>query len=553
MKQDHDFAREAEMIPIRDIALKMNIPESSIEYYGQYKAKINMDFCLKCEDRPNGKLILVSAISPTAAGEGKTTTSIGLVEGLCKIGKKAAGVLREPSLGPVYGIKGGATGGGRAQVVPSEDINLHFTGDFHAITSAHNMLAALLDNGIYQRKIKINPKRIVWNRVVDINDRALRNIIVGLGSATDGVAHESSFDITAASEIMAILCLSKNLSELKEKIGNIILGYDYREKPIHASNLGVAGSITVLLKDAIKPNLVQTLENNPVFVHGGPFANIAQGSNSIIATRLALKLNDYVVTEAGFGSDLGAEKFFNLVSPYAGFSPSIMVLVATIRAIKMHGGASMERIKQEDLVALENGLVNLERHLENAKKFGIDTVVALNRFPSDTTDEIELIRKYCEKIDVPMAVSDVFEKGGEGGEDLAKIVVERIDQDRTKFAPIYDWKDSVENKINIIAREIYRAEKVEYETEALDDMKLIYNLKLEDLPICMAKTQMSFSDDPNKLGAPSGFTMKVRRVLIAAGAGFLIPLTGKILRMPGLPKIPAAESIDIDHYGRIFF
>ncbi len=553
MKQDHNFAREAEMVPIRDIALKMDIPESVIEYYGRYKAKINMDFCLKCEDRPNGKLILVSAISPTTAGEGKTTTSIGLVEGLCKIGKKAAGVLREPSLGPVYGIKGGATGGGRAQVVPSEDINLHFTGDFHAITSAHNMLAALLDNGIYQRKIKINPKRIVWNRVVDINDRALRNIIIGLGNATDGVAHESSFDITAASEIMAILCLSKNLSELKEKIGNIILGYDYREKPIHTSNLGVAGSITVLLKDAIKPNLVQTLENNPIFVHGGPFANIAQGSNSIIATRLALKLNDYVVTEAGFGSDLGAEKFFNLVSPYAGFTPSIMVLVVTIRALKMHGGASMERIKQEDLIALEKGLVNLERHLENAKKFGIDTVVALNRFPSDTTDEIELIRKYCEKIDVPMAVSEVFEKGGEGGEDLAKIVVERIDQERTKFAPIYDWKDSVENKINIIAREIYRAEKVEYETEALDDLKLIYNLKMEDLPICMAKTQMSFSDDPNKLGAPSGFTMKVRRVLIAAGAGFLIPLTGKILRMPGLPKIPAAESIDIDHYGRIFF
>ncbi len=553
MKQDHDFAREAEMLPIRDIALKMDIPESAIEYYGQYKAKINMDFCLKCEERPNGKLILVSAISPTTAGEGKTTTSIGLVEGLCKIGKKAAGVLREPSLGPVYGSKGGATGGGRAQVMPSDDINLHFTGDFHAITSAHNMLAALLDNGIYQRKVKINPKRIVWNRVVDINDRALRNIIVGLGSATDGVAHESSYDITAASEIMAILCLSKNLSELKEKIGNIILGYDYREKPIHTSNLGVAGGITVLLKDAIKPNLVQTLENNPIFIHGGPFANIAQGSNSIIATRLAMKLNDFVVTEAGFGSDLGAEKFFNLVSPYAGFSPSLMVLVATIRALKMHGGASMERIKQEDLTALEKGMVNLGRHLENAKKFGVDTVVALNRFPSDTVDEIESIRKFCEEKEVPMAVSEVFEKGGAGGEDLAKIVVQRLEEERTKYAPIYDWKDSVENKINIVAKEIYRAGKVEYETEALDDLKLIENLKLSDLPICMAKTQMSFSDNPNELGAPTGFTMKVRRVLIAAGAGFLIPLTGKILRMPGLPKIPAAESIDIDHYGRIYF
>jgi formate--tetrahydrofolate ligase len=553
MKQDQDIAREAQMIPIQNIAAKMGIKESEIEYYGEYKAKIKMECCLKIEEQQNGKLILVSAISPTAAGEGKTTTSIGLVEALCRIGKRSAGVLREPSLGPVYGIKGGATGGGHAQVLPADDINLHFTGDFHAITSAHNMLAALLDNAIFQRKVKINPKRIAWNRVVDINDRALRNIIVGLGGANDGVAHESSFDITAASEIMAILCLSKNISELKEKIGNIILGYDYREKPIHTSDLGVAGSITVLLKDAIKPNLVQTLENNPIFIHGGPFANIAQGSNSIIATRLALKINDYVVTEAGFGSDLGAEKFFNLVCPYAGFTPSIMVLVATIRALKMHGGANLERIKQEDLSALEKGMVNLGRHLENARKFGVDTVVALNRFPSDTIDEIDMVRKYCEGRDVPMSVSEVYEKGGLGGEDLAKIVVQRLEEERTNFVTLYDWKDSVENKINIIAKEIYRAEKVEFELDALEDLKLINNLKLNDLPICMAKTQMSFSDDPNKLGAPTGFAMKVRRVLIAAGAGFLIPLTGKILRMPGLPKIPAAESIDVDHYGRIFF
>lgn len=553
MKQDQDIAREAELLPIQQIAAKMDIPESEIEYYGSYKAKIKMDYCLKCEDRANRKLILVSAISPTAAGEGKTTTTIGLVEALCKLGKRAAGVLRQPSLGPVFGIKGGATGGGHAQVVPAEDINLHFTGDFHAITSAHNMLAALLDNAIYQRKIAIDPKRILWNRVVDINDRALRNIIVGLGGHQDGIAHESSFDITAASEIMAILCLSKNLSELKEKIGNIILGFDYGGKPIHASDLGVVGAITVLLKDAIKPNLVQTLEHNPIFVHGGPFANIAQGSNSIIATRLALKLNDYIVTEAGFGSDLGAEKFFNLVCPYAGFTPSLMVLVATIRALKMHGGANMERIKQEDLLCLEKGMVNLGRHLENARKFGVDTVVALNRFPSDTKDEIEMVKKYCTEKDFPMAVSEVYEKGGSGGEELAEIVVQRLAEERTQFNCLYDWKDSVEKKIVTIAKEIYRAQDVEFESEALEDLQFIKNLKLSDLPICMAKTQMSFSDNPNQLGAPTGFIMKVRRILISAGAGFLIPLTGKILRMPGLPKFPAAESIDIDHYGHIFF
>lgn len=553
MKQNQEIAREAKLMPIQDIAAKMGIPESELEYYGEYKAKIKMDFCLKCDDRPNGKLILVSAISPTAAGEGKTTITIGLVEALCKLGKRTTGTLRQPSLGPVFGIKGGATGGGRAQVVPADDINLHFTGDFHAITSAHNMLAALLDNAIYQRKIEINPKRILWNRVVDINDRALRNIIVGLGGPLDGVSHQSSFDITAASEIMAILCLSKNISELREKIGNIILGFDYKGKPIHASNLGVTGSITVLMKDAIKPNLVQTLENNPIFIHGGPFANIAQGSNSIIATRMALKLNDYVVTEAGFGSDLGAEKFFNLVCPYAGFKPSLMVLVATIRALKMHGGANMERIRQEDLISLEKGLVNLNRHLENAQKFGIDTIVALNHFPSDTKDEIEVVRKYCEEKGISMAVSDVFEKGGDGGEELAKIVIQHLEEDRTQFTTLYDWKDTVENKISIIAKEIYRAENVEFESEALEDLQCIKDLKLCDLPICMAKTQMSFSDDPKQLGAPEGFVIKIRRILIAAGAGFLIPLTGKILRMPGLPKFPSAESIDIDHYGRIFF
>jgi formate--tetrahydrofolate ligase len=553
MKQDQELAREAKLNHIREIAAKMGISEDALEYYGSYKAKINLDYCMKCNNMANGKLVLVSAISPTSAGEGKTTTTIGLVDALNRIGKRTAGALREPSLGPVFGIKGGATGGGRAQVLPADDINLHFTGDLHAVTSAHNMLAALLDNAIFYRKVEINPKRILWNRVVDINDRALRDIIVGLGGSMDGVTHQSSFDITAASEIMAILCLSKNLSELKEKVGNIIVGFDYGGKPVYCRDLGVAGAITVLMKDAIKPNLVQTMEHNPVFIHGGPFANIAQGSNSIIATKLALKLNDIVVTEAGFGSDLGAEKFFDLVCPYGGFTPSLMVMVATIRALKMHGGTQMERIKQEDLDGLQKGLANLGRHLENARKFGIDTVVALNHFPSDTSDEIEMVRKYCDDRSFPMALSYVYERGGEGGEELANLVVQRLEEKRTQFTYLYNWKDSVENKIRIIAKQIYHAAEVVFESEALEDISFIKSLKLCELPICMAKTQMSFSDDPKLLGAPSDFTMKIRRVLIAAGAGFLVPLTGKMIRMPGLPKIPAAESIDIDHYGRVFF
>ena len=552
MKQDQEIAREAKLKPIQEIAAKMGVAESALELYGYHKAKINLEYCMKCAERPMGKLVLVSAISPTPAGEGKTTTTIGLVEGLCKLGKRASGALREPSLGPVFGIKGGATGGGHAQVVPSDDINLHFTGDFHAITSAHNMLAALLDNALFHRKIEINPKRILWNRVVDVNDRAIRNIIVGLGGPMDGVPHESSFDITASSEIMAILSLSKNISELKQKIGNIILGFDHGGKAVRCNDLGVTGAITALLKDAIKPNIVQTLEHNPIFIHGGPFANIAQGSNSIIATRLALRLNDIVVTEAGFGSDLGAEKFFDLVCPYGGFTPSLMVLVATVRALKMHGGALMERLQQEDLLTLQKGLVNLERHLENAKKFGVDCIIALNKFPSDTDAEINMIHDFCNGVGVQMALSEVFEKGGEGGLELADLVVKRLEANTTKFHPLYDWKEKVETKIEKIAREIYRAEQIEYEPEALEDIQFIKSIKLCDLPICMAKNQYSFSDDPKKMGAPTGFSLKIRRVLIAAGAGFLIPLTGKILRMPGLPKIPAAESIDIDHYGRVF-
>jgi formate--tetrahydrofolate ligase len=552
MKEDSEIAREAKLKPIQEIALKMGLAENAIEFYGSYKAKLNLDFCLQCMDKPNGKLILVTATSPTPAGEGKTTNTIGLVDALNKIGKKTAGALREPSLGPVFGMKGGATGGGKAQVVPADDINLHFTGDFHAITSAHNMLMALLDNALFHRKIELNPKRILWNRVLDVNDRSIRNVVVGLGGSMDGVAHESSFDITAASEIMAILCLSKNISELKEKIGNIILGIDYSGKAVRCRDLGVQGAITALLKDAIKPNLVQTLEHNPIFIHGGPFANIAQGSNSILATSIALKLNDIVVTEAGFGADLGAEKFFNIVSPYGGFSPNLVVIITTIRALKMHGGALLERVKQEDVELLRNGLPNLGRHLENMRKFGVGIVVALNKFPSDTKAEIDLVEQFCKDHQTPFAVSMVYEKGGEGGEQLANLVVQQLENSKDSAKQLYSWKDSVELKIKTITQEIYGAKEIEYEPEALEDIQFIKSLQLCNLPICMAKNQFSFTDDPKKMGAPTGFTIKIRRVLIAAGAGFLIPLTGKMLRMPGLPKIPAAESIDVDHYGHIF-
>ncbi|MHA1856396.1 MAG: formate--tetrahydrofolate ligase [Promethearchaeota archaeon] len=552
MKQDIEIAREAELRPINEIAAKMGIPEEALEPYGKNKAKISLEFCFMCRKQHKpGKLILVTATSPTPAGEGKTTTSIGLTEALNRLNKQAAVCIREPSLGPVFGIKGGAAGGGYSQVVPMEDINLHFTGDLHAITSAHNTLAALLNNAIYRRKIDLDPKRILWNRVMDVNDRALRNIIVGLGGHTDGVSHQSSFDITAASELMAILCLSNNIAELKEKIGNILLGFNYSGDPVYCRDLGVEGAITVLLKDAIKPNLVQTMENNPAFVHGGPFANIAQGYNTIIAAQMALHSNDYVVTEAGFGSDLGAEKFFDLVCPYGGFTPSLTVMVTTIRALKMHGGQLLDRITLKNTDTLKKGLPNLGRHLENTKKFGVDCIVALNKIASDTDEEIQMVVDYCKEKGFDVAISKVWEKGGEGGEELAKLVLKHLDENKTNYHKLYDWNLPVEDKIRIIAQEIYRADDIELLDEALEDIKFINKLKLDNLPICIAKTQKSFSDNPKLLGAPTGFTMKVRRILIASGAGFLIPITGKMLRMPGLPLIPAAESIDIDYDGDV--
>ncbi|MCF2141479.1 MAG: formate--tetrahydrofolate ligase [Candidatus Lokiarchaeota archaeon] len=552
MKPDIEIAREAHLLPITQIAARIGIPERSLELYGPYKAKINLTYCLNCMEHPPGKLVLVTATSPTPAGEGKTTTSIGLTDAMNRLNRQTAVCLREPSLGPVFGIKGGAAGGGYAQCVPMEDINLHFTGDLHAITSAHNTLAALLNNAIYRHKIELDPKKILWNRVVDVNDRALRNIIVGLGKSTDGVTHESGFDITAASEIMAILCLARNLSDLKEKIGNILLGFDFKNKPIYCRDLNVAGAITVLLKDAIKPNLVQTMENNPAFIHGGPFANIAQGANSIMATNFALRTNDYVVTEAGFGSDLGAEKFFDLVSLYGGFAPDLTVITTTIKALKMHGGQSLDRIKQENLTALSDGLANLGRHISNMKKFNIPVVVALNKFNFDTPAEIEMVFSYCEQLGVDVALSEVWEKGGEGGEALAKLVIEKLESPTVStFTPLYDWNDSIEEKVLTVAREIYGAADVEFELDARQDIANIKQIGLDNLPICIAKTQKSFSDDPTKLGAPSGFTLKIRRVLIAAGAGFLIPIAGRMLRMPGLPMKPAAESIDIDFDGDV--
>lgn len=551
MKPDIEIAREAHMVPITQVAARIGIPERALEQYGPYKAKINLNYCLECGDQKPGKLILVTATSPTPAGEGKTTTSIGLTEAMNRLNCQTAVCLREPSLGPVFGIKGGAAGGGFSQCVPMEDINLHFTGDLHAITSAHNTLAALLNNAIYRHKIELDPKKILFNRVLDVNDRALRNIVVGLGKSTDGVTHESGFDITAASEIMAILCLARNIADLKEKLGNILLGFDYKNNPVYCKNLGVAGALTVLLKDAIKPNLVQTMENNPAFIHGGPFANIAQGTNSIVATRFALRTNDYVVTEAGFGSDLGAEKYFDLVSPYGGFSPDLVVVTTTIKALKMHGGQSLERIKLENLEALSAGLPNLGRHISNMQKYNVPVVVAVNKFSFDSSDEINLVIDYCHKLGVKVSLSEVWEKGGEGGEELAKMVLNHLDDPHPEVQPLYSWKESPQKKIEIVAKEIYHATSVEYEPEALQDLADIEQLGLNDLPICIAKTQSSFSDNPKKLGAPEDFSIKIRRVLIAAGAGFLIPIAGRMLRMPGLPVKPAAESIDIDYDGDV--
>ncbi|WP_026574936.1 formate--tetrahydrofolate ligase [Bacillus sp. UNC438CL73TsuS30] len=552
MKTDVQIAQEAQMKKIHEIADYLGIHEHELEPYGRYKAKVSLEVLKRLENKPNGKLILVTAINPTPAGEGKTTINVGLSMALNKIGKKTITALREPSLGPCFGIKGGAAGGGYAQVVPMDDINLHFTGDFHAITSAHNLLAALLDNHIHQgNALNIDPKRIVWKRVLDMNDRALRNIIIGLGGKADGFVRQSGFDITVASEIMAILCLSTSLSDLKERLSKMVVAYAKEGKAVTAGELQATGAMALLLKDAIMPNLVQTLENTPAFIHGGPFANIAHGCNSVMATTVALKLAEYVVTEAGFGADLGAEKFFDIKCRFAGLKPDAAVIVATIRALKMNGGVPKNELGFENLPGLEAGIANLERHLENVEKFGVPAVVAINRFPTDTDAEIELLREKCATKGVEVVLAEVFTKGGEGGIELAHKVVEICETKEAHYAPLYDVDGTIEEKITTVATEIYRAERVEFTSAAKKQIDEIAALGLDKMPICMAKTQYSFSDNPGLLGAPTGFTLTVREVKVSAGAGFIVALTGDIMTMPGLPKIPAANGMDITEDGEI--
>lgn len=553
MKTDVQIAQEAKMLPISEVANKLGIQEDELEMYGRYKAKVSLEVLKRLENKPDAKLILVTAINPTPAGEGKTTTNVGLSMGLNKIGKKTITALREPSLGPCFGVKGGAAGGGYAQVVPMDDINLHFTGDFHAITSAHNLLAALLDNHLHQgNALNIDPKKIVWKRVLDMNDRALRNIIIGLGNKGDGFVRQAGFDITVASEIMAILCLATSLTDLKERLSRMVIAYNTEGKAVTAGDLEATGAMSLLLKDAIKPNLVQTLENTPAFIHGGPFANIAHGCNSVMATKVALKLADYVVTEAGFGADLGAEKFFDIKCRFADLQPDAVVIVATVRALKMNGGVPKAELSAENLEALSNGAANLERHLENLAKFGVPVVVAINRFPTDSDDELELLRKKCADKSVEVVLSEVFTKGGDGGIDLAKKVVEICETKKSSYAPLYEVDGSIVEKINKIAVEIYRADGVEFTAGAKKQIAELEKLGLDKMPICMAKTQYSFSDNQNLLGAPTGFKITVREVKVSAGAGFIVAITGEIMTMPGLPKIPAANGMDINEDGEIF-
>ena len=551
MKTDIEIAQSTQMQHIADIAKTAGVDEEYLEFYGRYKAKI--DYRLLQESKaPNGKLILVTAINPTPAGEGKTTTTVGLADGMRRLGKNALVALREPSLGPVFGVKGGAAGGGYAQVVPMEDINLHFTGDFHAIGAANNLLAAMLDNHIQQgNALGIDVKRITWRRCVDMNDRQLRNVIDGLGGRMQGVPREDGFDITVASEVMAVLCLASSITDLKERLSRIIVGYTYDEKPVTAGDLKAAGAMAALLKDALKPNLVQTLEGTPAFIHGGPFANIAHGCNSVMATRMALKLGDYAVTEAGFGADLGAEKFLDIKCRMAGLTPDAVVLVATVRALKHHGGAAKAELNQEDLAALERGLPNLLRHVENITQvYGLPCVVAINRFPTDTEAELKLVEDQCRALGVNVALSEVWAKGGEGGKALAEEVV-RLCEQPNQFRYCYESDASIEEKLNAIATKIYRAEGVDLTPNAKKQLKQLTELGYGNLPICMAKTQYSFSDDQTLLGAPSGFEVTVRNLKVSAGAGFIVALTGDIMTMPGLPKVPSAEKIDVDENGRI--
>lgn len=552
MKSDIEIAQEAKMKPITEIAEGLGLLEDEIELYGKYKAKVNFGAWERLKDRPDGKLILVTAINPTPAGEGKTTTTVGLGQAMAKIGKKAMIALREPSLGPCFGVKGGAAGGGYAQVVPMEDINLHFTGDFHAITSAHNLLAAIVDNHLQQgNELNIDPRQVVFRRVMDMNDRALRKIVIGLGGRTEGVPRESGFDITVASEIMAILCLSKDLMDLKERFGKIVVAYTYDGKPVTAHDLEAEGAMALLMKDAIKPNLVQTLENTPVFIHGGPFANIAHGCNSVVATKMALKLADYVITEAGFGADLGAEKFYDLKCRYAGLKPSATVIVATVRALKFNGGVPKDQLNAENLEALAKGIVNLEKHIENVNKFGVPAIVAINRFPSDTEAELEFVAERCRQLGAEFALSEVFMKGGEGGIDLANAVVNIVENKESNFHVLYELDLPIAKKIETICKEIYGADGVSFTKEAQTAIKKYEDLGYGNLPVCMAKTQYSLSDDQNLLGRPTGFTVTVREVRLSAGAGFLVAITGAIMTMPGLPKRPAALKMDIDAEGRI--
>lgn len=552
MFTDIEIAQQCAMKPITEIAAALGILEDEIEHYGKYKAKLSPDLWNRLKDRKDGKLVLVTAINPTPAGEGKTTTTVGLGQAMTSIGKKAIIALREPSLGPVMGVKGGAAGGGYAQVVPMEDINLHFTGDMHAITTANNLLSAAIDNHLQQgNELHIDPRQIVWKRAMDMNDRALRNIVIGLGGKPNGTPREDGFNITVASEVMAILCLAGDLSDLKSRLGRIIIGYSYSGAPVTAAHLKMEGAMTLLLKDAINPNLVQTLENTPALMHGGPFANIAHGCNSINATKLALKLADYVITEAGFGADLGAEKFFDIKCRFAGFRPDAVVLVATIRALKYNGGVPKSDLKCEDLLALKKGFVNLEKHVENLNKYGVPVIVAINHFDTDTPEEVEYIKSRCKNMNVEVAFSQVFAKGGEGGKELAEKLVHVIHKTPSHFKLLYDAKTPIKAKIETIAKEIYGARNVTYSTVADKAIKKLEELKLADLPICMAKTQYSLTDNPNILGRPENFEINVRDIKVSAGAGFIVALTGEIMTMPGLPKIPAAEKIDIDENGII--
>ncbi len=551
MKTDVEIAQEAKIRPIGEIAEKLGLTNDEIEYYGKYKAKITLGAYERVKENKNGKLILVTAINPTSAGEGKTTTSVGLADAFHVIGKNVAVALREPSLGPCFGVKGGAAGGGYAQVVPMEDINLHFTGDFHAITTAHNLLAAVIDNHIQQgNALDIDVRRIVWKRVLDLNDRALRHVVIGLGGKAHGVPRETGFDITVASEMMAILCLSSGLQDMKERLGRIVIAYDRSGRAIRAAELNVTGALTLLFKDAIKPNLVQTLEGTPAFIHGGPFANIAHGCNSVMATKFALKFADYVVTEAGFGADLGAEKFLDIKCRFAGFNPDAVVIVATVRALKMHGGLGKKELDKIDMEALKKGMANLTKHIENIHAFGLPAVVALNAFPTDTPEEIALVEKMCSEMGAEVALSEVWAKGGKGGVELAKKVEAAIEKPKN-FKFMYDVSQTIPEKISAIAKTIYGADGVVFTADANKQMKEIEDLGYDKMPICMAKTQYSLSDDETKVGRPSGFNITVRELKISAGAGFIVALTGNILTMPGLPKKPAAENMDIDENGII--